>query len=123
MLFLISKRIIDNRYNNRNNPKMILIKYIINDIARKRKQAIFCVSSILILSLIILADYVIIDGIERGLKRSINQVISEKLLIVSGKNKDTTILESQLNAQESFVDDADNLNELKRISPDSQSLV
>ncbi|MDR1200387.1 MAG: ABC transporter permease [Tannerellaceae bacterium] len=96
---------------------MILIKYIINNIVRKKKQTIFCFSSILIPSLIILTDYAIINGIEGGLKRSIDQVISGQLLIVSGKNNDINILESQLNEQELFIDDENNLKELETIVP------
>ncbi|MDR1623906.1 MAG: FtsX-like permease family protein [Tannerellaceae bacterium] len=96
---------------------MILIKYIINNIVRNKKQTIFCFSAILIPSLIILADYAIMSGIERGLKKSIDQVLSGQLLIVSGKNNDINILESQLNEQELFIDDENNLKELETIFP------
>ncbi|MDR3142716.1 MAG: FtsX-like permease family protein [Tannerellaceae bacterium] len=97
--------------------KMILIKYIINNIVRKKKQTIFCFSSIFVPSLIILTDYAIINGIEGGLKRGIDQVISGQLLIVSGKNNDINILESQLNEQELFINDENNLKELETIFP------
>ncbi|MDR1161684.1 MAG: FtsX-like permease family protein [Tannerellaceae bacterium] len=98
---------------------MIIIKYIINNIIRKRKQTIFCFSSILIPSFVILADYAIINGMEKGLKDSIEQVISGQLLIISDKNNNINIIESQLNEQELFIDNENDLKELKTILPEA----
>jgi ABC-type lipoprotein release transport system permease subunit len=118
MEFLIWKDTINNKYNNKNNIKMILIKYIVNNMTRKKKQTIFCFSSILIPSLIILADYAILNGMEKALKRGIDQVISGQLVIGSNKNNNINIIESNLNEQALFIYDTNNLNELKTISPE-----
>jgi ABC-type lipoprotein release transport system permease subunit len=65
-----------------------------------------------------LADYAILTGMEKTLKKGIDQVISGQLLIGSNKNNNINILESQLNEQALFIDNADNSNELKTISPE-----
>jgi ABC-type lipoprotein release transport system permease subunit len=65
-----------------------------------------------------LADFALINGMGKALKRGIDQVISGQLLIVSNKNNGINILESNLNEQELFIDDANNLTELKIISPE-----
>lgn len=97
---------------------MILIKYIINNIRRKKIQTVFCLLSILIPSLIILIDFSFINGIEKELKRSINQVISGQLIITSNENNNINILESQLNDLKLFSDIIYNSKELNIIYPD-----
>lgn len=98
---------------------MILIKYITNNLNRKKEQTIGCMLSIMIPSLIILMDYAVIHGIERGLKKSINEVISGQLIISYNQDYKMNILESKLNNKKIFEISIYNKKELKTMLPDA----
>jgi len=90
---------------------MIKIKYILNNILRKKKQTIFSLLCLLVSSLIILTDFSLINGIEIKLDKSINQIISGRYIIYKYNNKNINILESQITDQEKF--EYDNYNSIQ----------
>lgn len=81
---------------------MVLLKYVFKNLGRKKKQTFFCVLCILISSFIVFADLAMINGINNGLRRGINDVISGQLTVYRSNYQQINILESQLNKQEPF---------------------
>ncbi|MDH6305337.1 ABC-type lipoprotein release transport system permease subunit [Parabacteroides sp. PH5-13] len=94
---------------------MIKIKYIINNIGRKKKQSIFFISTILMSSVIILSDYSLVNGIKNKLYIGINETISGQFVIFNSEDMKMNILESELNKQRITEITDDNINKLKTI--------
>ncbi|MDD5345550.1 MAG: FtsX-like permease family protein [Proteiniphilum sp.] len=79
------------------------IKYIIRNIARKKKQSFFTILCIAISSSIILSNISLNNGLQSKLKEGINQAISGQLTIYSSADPQINILESQLKEQYPFI--------------------
>lgn len=83
--------------------KIELIKYIVRNITRKKKQTFFTVLCISVSSFIILVNIAQNNGIWLNLKEGINQAISGQLTIYRAENPQINILESRLQDQIPFM--------------------
>jgi len=92
------------------------INYILRNINRKRKQSFFTILCILISSLIIFGNIALNNGIERELKKGINEAISGQITIYSTDSSNINIMESQLKEQKPFILDAMDKRYLEDIS-------
>jgi ABC-type lipoprotein release transport system permease subunit len=81
---------------------MLILKYILRNTGRKKKQTFFSVLCISVSSFIILLSVAQGNGIENGLKKGINEVIAGELTAYQSENPRLNILESQLKELEPF---------------------
>lgn len=86
---------------------MVLLKYIFCNLGRKKKQTFFSLLCILVSSLVVLADFALLNGIGSGLKEGINEVLSGQITVYDSADKGMNILESQLKDQVPFRWDKD----------------
>jgi ABC-type lipoprotein release transport system permease subunit len=81
---------------------MLILKYILRNIGRKKKQTFFSILCISVSSFIIFTSVSQRNGIENGLKKGINEVIAGELTACQSDKPNLNILESQLKEQEPF---------------------
>jgi len=82
---------------------MVQLKYILYNLGRKKKQTFFSILCISVSSLVILADFALLNGMEARLKEAINGVISGQMTVFSSDDERINILEAQLKDQKPFV--------------------
>jgi ABC-type lipoprotein release transport system permease subunit len=80
-----------------------LIKYVIRNIGRKRKQTFFTLLCIAISSFIILIYLSLNNGIQKQLHEAINNSFSAQMIVYNTPIQGINILETQLNDQEIFL--------------------
>ncbi len=89
---------------------MVVLKYIFKNLGRKKKQSFFTLLCISVSSVIVLADFALLNGIETGLKDGVNEVLSGQITVYGSDNDRMNILESQLKEQIPFEwNDSDKL--------------
>lgn len=98
---------------------MVLWKYIITNPGRKKKQTFFTILCLSLSSLIVLADFALINGIKFGLKKGINDVLSGQMTVYSSDDQRMNILESQLKEQNPFEWDSIDKQRLQQQVPDA----
>lgn len=81
---------------------MVLLKYVFSNLGRKKKQTFFTLLCISVSSLIVLADFALLNGVGAGLKEAINEVMSGQITVYRSENERMNILESQLKEQVPF---------------------
>ncbi len=101
---------------------MIQLKYIINNLGRKKKQTFFTVLCIGITSFIIFADFSMINGIEKQLKKGINEVFSGEYIIYQSDKENINVLESNINEQEEFEWNTEQTHLIETVYPGLQPL-
>lgn len=82
---------------------MVLFSYILRNLGRKKKQTLFSTLCISVSSLVILADFALLNGMEARLKEAVNEVISGQVTVFSSDDERINILEAQLKDQKPFV--------------------
>jgi len=82
---------------------MVFLKYILNNLGRKKKQTFFSFLCLSVSSFIVLADFGLVNSIEFRLKEGINGVLSGYITAYCPKKEGINILESQLTDQTPFV--------------------
>lgn len=82
---------------------MLTLKYVLYNLGRKKKQTFFAALCISVSSLVILADFALLNGMQARLKEAINGVISGQITVFSSDDERINILEAQLKDQNPFV--------------------
>lgn len=99
---------------------MILLKYAILNLGRKKKQTLFSILCILVSSFIVLADFGLINGMEESLKEAINRVLSGQVTVYSSDKDGINILEAQISEQTPFVWGDNDIKALDQEFPELQ---
>lgn len=99
---------------------MILSKYVISNLGRKKKQTLFSLLCISVSSFIILADFAMLNGMQERLKEAINRVMSGQVTVYSSDDGQLNILEAQLKEQKPFQWTDDDKEALTQAFPEIQ---
>lgn len=96
---------------------MVLLKYVLNNLGRKKKQTFFSLLCVAVSSFIVLADFSLLNAIQAQMKEAINEVMSGHITVYSSDNDRMNILESQLTDQLPFEWSESDTDELSRHLP------